>query len=736
MTGALRTAGARIGQVATWSADIILERRVSLAIIALTPLLFVLFLALAPPVNPTFDDAKYVGVGRNYLSGNGPVTVFGVVFLKHSPLWPMIIVIPERVLGIHAITVGHLINAVSAVATILFIAAFGWRVRPLIGAISAVLFASLPYVFDVARTAGIDLPSIALTLGYILLGFRVVRTDSLRLAFVLGLIAAVAFDIKETIIPFAPVPFLIGIMWGVRWTTLFRTSAVALGVAALGTSWWFALYASYEHAVYRADFPEWTFIPITIAIVIFVVLGLAARPLAERLRARGLEQAAWRRVPDRIKPHSRAILGWGATAGFFVLMIVFFSRTPKLLGASLFNLDQLKFFVVHSIGSVRLAFAYGLGALLLVLELVRRPGRVAQASVDVLIATISGIPLVLLVAGVGETARHYIAELGLLIVVGTIGWYHGLQRARERDLLTIVVGVALAALALAVVGVSTLTRIGPRTVIFGSVGLVVAVIVGAWVVRWLVRHERLGLAGVALATAVFLAGSSAVGVRAVRLPGQVDANETKATADIVAWVEANVPPGQTFALGPYLSMETSIDLPAGVRVIQVRHYLAIADPASPLGLRSAAGPVSDPIAVDVAPGKANQFNIYSAAQVRDAMISHRVEYYIYPVTRARSSKSILGSLTAANGFEEILTRSYAGRNDTIDVHYYRVHLDQLKLGPGIFISGDALSRLVDRLERAPAQDAVAAGTLADRIVAPADGSEQASIESLRALAGR
>ena len=71
---------------------------------------------------------------------------------------------------------GHIINALSGGITILLVGYLGWRVRPAIGAIAAVLFAPLPYVFDIARTAGIDLPSIALTLVYIIFGFSVVRT--------------------------------------------------------------------------------------------------------------------------------------------------------------------------------------------------------------------------------------------------------------------------------------------------------------------------------------------------------------------------------------------------------------------------------------------------------------------------------------------------------------------------------------------------------------------------------
>jgi 4-amino-4-deoxy-L-arabinose transferase-like glycosyltransferase len=728
-----RTIGAALAMT---PADRALERRVSAFILAVTPILFLLFLAIAPVVNPTFDDAKYVGVGRNFLSGNGPITVFGVLFLKHSPLWPMIVVIPERLFGIHPITTGHLINALSGAIGIVLVGYLGWRVRPAIGAISAVLFASLPYVFDIARTAGIDLPSIALTLGYIVLGMTVVRTGSIRWAIVLGAIFAVAFLIKETILPFAVVPFILGVMWGIRWPNIVRTAGVTLAVAALGMSWWFVMYAGYTHQVYRADFPEWTLVPSAIAVVVLVVVGLAAEPIARWVDDRRLVAAVAGRSPARLR--SRVALGWGLTLAWFVLLTIFFGRTPKLLGASLFDPNQIAYMIVHSIGSVRLAFAYGLGTLILVAELIREPRRVAQASIDVLVAMVCGIPLVLLVIGVGETPRHYIAELALVILTGTIGWYHGLLRIRERDRASIALSGILVALGAVVVALSLIQRINPRVIVAGALGVVVLAVVFAIAVRWLWRHGRLAALGVLATVMIFAVGTGAVGVRAVRIPAQASANEVRATADTIAWIKSSVPPGATVAFGPYLSMETSIDLPAGYRAIQVRHFLAIGDATAPLGLRAAAGSPTDFVAVDVAPIKANQFNVYAASRMVKLLQDGHALYYVYPISRARSSKMVLDVLIPQNGFTEIgPPRTYVGETDTIDVHTYRVDLERLAIPDDrIFIAPDALERLIERLMADPSAGARAAGNLADRIVIPADGSEDDLLTRLKALAGR
>ncbi len=716
-------------------ADLSLERRVSLFILAATPILFLLFLALTPPVNPTFDDAKYIAVGRNFLDGNGPITDFGVTFLKHSPLWPMIIALPEKAFGIHPVATGHLINALSGALTIVLVGFLGWRVRPAIGAISAVLFAGLPYVFDIARTAGIDLPSIMLTLLYVIVGFSVVRTGALWRAVVLGAIFAVAFLIKETILPFAIVPFILGAMWGVRWTNIVRTAAVTLATAAVGMSWWFVMFAGYTHLVYRADFPDWTLLPSAIVVVVFLVIGLAAERIATGIDRRGWNAAAARRIPARLR--DRTVLGWLAVLAWFVLLTIFFGRTPKLLGASLFDPRQVAYMVSHSLGSVRLAFAYGLGTFLVVAELIRDRRRVAQASSDALVTMICGIPLVLLVIGVGETPRHYIQELALVIVTGTIGWYHGLLRLRERDRLTAGLVVGLAVLAAAILALSTLQRISPRVIVAGLVGVTVLVVASFVVVRWLRRRGRLSAIGVVATAAVFVIVMGAVGVRAVRIPGIASANEARASADTIAWIKANVPKGGTVAFGPYLSMETSIDLPAEYKAIQVRHYLAVDDPKAPLGLRSASGTATDYVAVDTAPIKANQFNVYSSSLMTRLLKDNQALYYVYPITRARSSKMVLNVLTPENGFTEVDTRSYSGPSDTIDVHTYKVDLDRLHIpADRMFIAADALERLVIDLEGDPVAGATAAGNLLNAIVPPADGSETALLDRLKKLAGR
>ena len=56
---------------------------------------FLLLIAIVGPFFRSFDEAKYLGIGYSMLAGDGPRTVFGSVFLPHSPLYPMILAAPD-----------------------------------------------------------------------------------------------------------------------------------------------------------------------------------------------------------------------------------------------------------------------------------------------------------------------------------------------------------------------------------------------------------------------------------------------------------------------------------------------------------------------------------------------------------------------------------------------------------------------------------------------------------------
>ncbi len=330
-----------------------LERTLSLAAIGGSVVAFILVLALVPPFNPTFDDAKYVGIGRNVLAGLGPVTVFGIQFLNHSPLWPLAMAIPERLTGIDALSVGHLLNGLSGGIVIALGGALGWRIRPLAGAVTAIALVGFVYLGDLGRTAGLDLPAAALTLGYLLVGVVAARRGSIGLGIAAGALFALAFLTKEIALPWAPAPFLAAIFWTTSWVRLAKAAGWALGVAAVGLSWWFAIYAADTNSVYRLGTPGWTLVPLALLVAV-AAIGLAVSDRLARGRVGRALEGARDRAPAVLRRHGRALAGWGLTGAWVVLLLVVFWRTPKLLGAGLLDRDQLVTYAVHLLASVKL----------------------------------------------------------------------------------------------------------------------------------------------------------------------------------------------------------------------------------------------------------------------------------------------------------------------------------------------------------------------------------------------
>jgi hypothetical protein len=147
------------------------------------------------------------------------------------------------------------------------------------------------------------------------------------------------------------------------------------------------------------------------------------------------------------------------------------------------------------------------------------------------------------------------------------------------------------------------------------------------------------------------------------------------------------------------------------------------------------GDERDFIAVDNAPGKANDFNVYDATSLDRFFRTQRPDILVYSVNLASSSRSILTLLTPARGFDEVATFHQEAASGDIETHVYRVDLDRLNIGPDqIAISAPALERLTGRLEADPVAGRTAATNLLERIVAPADGSLDALLARLRAIA--
>ncbi len=178
-----------------------------------------------------------------------------------------------------------------------------------------------------------------------------------------------------------------------------------------------------DRRVYRLGTPGWTLAPIGLALLVF---GLAA-VLGSRLDLprRGSDSAAGSRVPSHLagdRPHDR--VGDRPDAGLH--------GHAAGRGTALIDLPQIA-------GYVRqwypILVTSGIGAVGLLLSIVAcrdaaLGGR--EALEDLWLATICGLPLVILVIGVGEPPRNYLAQLSIGAGIAAAGWLWLFEPALRR----------------------------------------------------------------------------------------------------------------------------------------------------------------------------------------------------------------------------------------------------------------------------------------------------------------
>src|SRR5438093_8363581 len=156
------------------------ERQAAQIAIALAAILFLALITLGGPFFESFDEAKYVGLGRSLFAGQGYATVFGAAFLTHPPGWPLILAAPEAVFGIDPFAWGRVLNALSGAGLIVMAGWVGWRARPAVGAIAAMALLALPYLSDLSRGARLDVPGATITLLAVAVGVIAVERGSSR----------------------------------------------------------------------------------------------------------------------------------------------------------------------------------------------------------------------------------------------------------------------------------------------------------------------------------------------------------------------------------------------------------------------------------------------------------------------------------------------------------------------------------------------------------------------------
>ena len=668
------------------------ERRLALVAVAGSVAVFLALLLVVPPFYQTFDEAKYLGIGYNVVTGNGPRTLFGAIFLPHSPLWPAIFVGPSVWFGVDPFDWGHLLNAVAGVGVVLLTAAFGWRVRPAVGGLAAAGWLAVPYLHDLTRTARLDVPAATLALLYVWVGLAAVRRGSFVMGLVAGAMFAAAFLVKEIALPFAPVPFLAGLVIGLPWQGLARVASGTVLAAALGTSWWFVYFASVTDEVYRLGTPAWTLGPLAL-VGTAVVVALATAPVIARRRSWSEDLGARR----------ARLTGWFLAVLWFVALAVFFERNPELKGNGLFQPRQWTTYLEAWLPELRGAVLFGIAGVALSVAGWAAGAVVRSGTAFLVLATLCAAPLVLLVVAVGEPPRNYLAQIGLLIALGAAGWFWAAEVSSVRV-------------------VPRLARL-PRAdrslpvplLVFGFL----VVFVGSS--AFLVRHA-------------FAYRESATGVARASL--------VEATT---GWLLDNVPAGAPIGFGNFLGHEMAIGLRGRNPMVQTGQQLFVFDPSAPLGLAAfGQPPVTDFIAIDVASRRALEFYAYRASTFSRIHAGRRTAYYVHNTGTTTSVPSLLGALTPEHGFTRVagfefpvVTRS--GVAGSVESSVFAVKVGGISFeGSPVFVTVDALARLVELLEADGGGEPAARGLL-DRAEIVGEGAGEPEVEALmarlRAIAG-
>jgi Dolichyl-phosphate-mannose-protein mannosyltransferase len=712
----------------------------SVSVIVAATALFGLLLVVVPFYFPTFDEAKYLGISVNIWAGHGLTTVFGTLFASHAPAWPAIIGLPQALFGINALTVGRSLDGIAGTAMIALTGFLGWRIRPFVGALAAAGMLALVYLQDLTRTARLDVPAATLLLLYLCVAMLAFRRDSVRLAIVAGLVFALGFLVKEIDLPVAPAPFLAAILWGsTSWRSLGRTGAALLGVASVGVAPWFVYYAMTYHTVYRLGTPAWTLAPIGVGIALVVLIGARAnRIAAARI---GLRIAAW---TTRLGSASRlrTILAWGLTIAWTVALTAVFARTGRLSGTPFLGLDQLRLYASTWFDALRaVAIFGGAGVVIAVISLKVDPMAAGAAAIrDMVIATICGVPLVLLVISVGEPPRNYLANIAIVTVLAAAGWVWALQRllgAKRPSVL--IAGAALIGAGGGLVLAGLVSAHPERLTALGAIAgaASAAVVVGLDRAR---RPVRL-LVLPAVVVAVLVGGSATLLGHSQKTlhPAGGEARSLAVAAE-ASWIRANVAPGTMIAYGSFLGYEAAYPLASEYRATQIPARLSISNASAPDGLEWG-GDLSgdDWVAVDIAPRNVAQFEGFRAAWIKASFVKTGAAYWVYSTGIDTSSPSVLGALASATGFTKVAEWTFpVAGTAPLAATIYRVDAAQIAFTLNrLVIAPDALSRLVGLLGADGAAGQAAAVRLsADVQVEPAGPPATAALAALRQLAGQ
>ena len=734
------------------------DRAVPALLIAGAAVVFVVLVLAGGAFYQSFDEAKYVGLGRNLVAGRGYTTVFGSLFLTHPPAWPLILAAPEAWFGIDPLAVGRFLDLLSGAGLIVLAGLLAWRIRPAAGGLAAVAMLGVTYLSDLSRTARLDVPGATITVLAVLVGTWSMRRDSVRGALVAGALFAFAFLVKETSVVFLAVPTLAAIFDGRSAARLARLTAAIALTFAIGTSWWFVVVADQTGRVFRTSLPAWMLVPLGIGLGAAIVLGLAAPAILAWWPRRVTTPSGIGGEAGPIVRLSPAVVGAAATLAWVALLLVLLARSPELGGAGLIDPAQIRAWLVTWQRTIAFPVLFAASGLVLAVALTlrargRAPGGVVapppaplRAAPELVPAVVVSVPFIIFVVATGEPPRNDFAPLAFAFALAAAGWLLVLEelmtRRPTRDAAIVLIGLG------AVAGVLTGLALAQVFAVRAAVvkGAVAGAAAGAIVVglRAGLERRRPGAAAapamsiLALLVIAFVGSALLLATQVHRRPGSAETAAARtAVATIAAWVRSAVPMNEALAAGSLLGNETAIELPE-YRVVKLSAREATVSATAPLGLSIAPGDaIQDWLSVDPHPRKTSMFLAIDAGSLVQALRSNSIAYWIYVTGETTAAPTIVSALTPAHGFDVAAHWTFPDGGRTLEAWVFRIAPDRLGFGDApIRIAPAALTRLVGLLAAIQDGPAIATRLTTRILVDPQDSAGSQALLELRALAAR
>lgn len=698
---------------------------------------------LLPHPYPSFDEAKYLAIGRNALAGLGPLTAFGDRFLPHSPFWPMVFAAPDVVLHLDSWTWGYLLNALTGIAVLLLAARIAWRFGPLAAVLTVGVLAGWIGLFQLTRTARLDVPEAALALAYLGVASSAIETGLVRRGVLAGALFAWAFLTKEASLVLLAAPFVAALA---ERRPVGRI-ALAAGLVLLASlplmSWWFVWYADATGRVFALGLDRSLLGPLGAALLVggALLVTLAVVPSRPGAALRGWIDA---RLANR--PTALAVAAVMAVVWVLVFLIAF-ARADVQAGRPLFDVPQLTRWVRTWASDLAGVTIVGLGAVVAVGATLRGDDR----PIGPLAAFVVGLPWLLLVAVLGEPPRNDIAELALIAAAGAGGWLILADALRGRDRSTMFVAAVLAAGgALAIDALAARAGIATRITkgaigIGGSMALGAAAgaILSAPQFRTRLRDRLRQVAGgrrvidgraaaVALVVVLALGSLGAVSARVAFAGGSTPRLELASA--VAQWLEANLPSGATVMFGSVQANETALVLDGRYQLRHLQATIGVTATSAPLGIAIGGKPVTDLVVMDPHP-RQHGFLVFTASMIRKALDAADPVAIVYVTGIDTATPSMLGWLASAPGVSIATTINAGSGATTLVAHIYRIDMRRLEVpSDHIYASAGAIKRLLDDLGQSPSAPLIAASFVRSIVLTDAGSESDAVMARLRAVA--